>query len=170
MIKGTIFLLISFFSFNAFAQSNEPPSSLKLLSNGDYVIEDFEEEEIGSLPKRWFNQRAENKVSNYNEELRETYNYEVVEEDGNKYLRFEGIKAKHLTFPLLKVENLNIHETPILSWDWRATKIPEGGNEDTNDKNDVVASVYVAFDMGRIALVKKVPKSIRYTWSSTLPV
>ncbi|MDX1639751.1 MAG: DUF3047 domain-containing protein, partial [Balneolaceae bacterium] len=42
-------------------------------------------------------------------------------------------------------------------------------NEGSDDRNDSVASVYVVFDFGRVALFKKVPKSIRYSWSSTLP-
>src|SRR5699024_6740081 len=40
--------------------------------------------------------------------------------------------------------------------------------EDKDALNDVAASIYVVFDMGHV-LFKKVPKSIRYTWSSTLP-
>jgi len=46
--------------------------------------------------------------------------------------------------------------------------LPENANEDSSDRNDSVASVYVVFDFGRVALFKKVPKTIRYSWSSTL--
>jgi hypothetical protein len=55
-----------------------------------------------------------------------------------------------------------------LSWKWRIHDLPEGANEDSNSLNDTAASIYVVFDMGKV-LFKKVPKSIRYTWSSSLP-
>ncbi|HCI70971.1 MAG TPA: hypothetical protein DHV30_10385 [Balneola sp.] len=70
---------------------------------------------------------------------------------------------------MLNKEEIDIYKTPILSWKFRIHEIPVGANEDDGDKNDAAASVYIAFDLGRV-LFKKVPKTIRYTWSSTLPV
>jgi len=134
-----------------------------------FEIENFEDEEVGKLPKRWFNQKGEAKPITYSGELRETYHYEVLEEEENKFLRFNGKRGKHMSYPLLNSENLDIYETPVLSWKWRVHEIPAGANENESDKNDVAASIYVAFDLGRV-LFKKVPKTIRYTWSSTLPV
>ena len=86
---------------------------------------------------------------------------------GNKYLRYAGTKARHVNFPLKNRPQVNIYKTPILSWRWRVEKLPKGGNEKDDDYNDTAASIYVVFDMGHI-LFKRVPKSIRYTWSSTL--
>lgn len=134
-----------------------------------FLIENFESEKIGGLPVNWYNQRGEKKPSEFGPELRSTYEYEVMEENGNKFLRYDGKKGKHMSFPLLNKEAVNINETPILSWKWRIHDTPDGANEDSDDKNDAAASIYVAFDMGRVALFKKVPKSIRYTWSSSLP-
>jgi hypothetical protein len=133
-----------------------------------FLIDDFEKEEIGNLPAAWYNQKGEAKPITYNKELKATYNYEILQENNDKYLRFEGRRGKHLSFPLLNKEGINIYDTPILTWDWRIHEIPEGANEDDGDKNDAAASIYVAFDLGRV-LFKKVPKTIRYTWSSTLP-
>ncbi len=139
-------------------------------SEADFVlIEDFEKEKIGDLPANWYNQKGEAKPITYTGKLRQTYNYAITEEYGNKFLRFDGKRGKHLNMPLVKNEKVDIYKTPILSWKLRIHEIPEGANEDKSDKNDVAASVYVAFDLGRV-LFKKVPKSIRYTWSSTLPV
>lgn len=73
-----------------------------------------------------------------------------------------------MSYPLINKDNINIYNTPVLSWRWRIHDAPENGNEDSDDRNDVAASIYVVFDMGRVALFKKVPKSIRYTWSSSL--
>jgi len=92
-----------------------------------------------------------------------------MEENGNKFLRYEGTEAKHLNFPLIDKKEIDIYETPILKWDWRIFDIPEGGDEDSSSQNDVAASVYVVFDTSRI-LFQKVPVSIRYTWSSKHPV
>lgn len=134
-----------------------------------FKIEDFEAEEVGSLPSNWFNQKGELLTTHFDSTLRETYKYSVLEEQRNKFLRYEGMRGKHMSFPLLNQPELDIYQTPILSWDWRIFETPEGGNEDKDTANDVSASIYVVFDLGRV-MFKKVPKSIRYTWSSSLPV
>jgi hypothetical protein len=132
-----------------------------------YLVEDFEDDSIGALPKKWYNQKGEAKPHTYTGSDRDLYDYSIREESGNKFLRYEGNNAKHLNYPLLNKE-VNIYETPILSWKWRVFELPEGANEDVKEKDDAAAGIYVAFDMGRVALFKKVPKSIKYSWSSTL--
>lgn len=136
-----------------------------------FMIEDFENEEVGKLPSNWYNQRGERKPFEYKDiNLQKTYNYVVKEEEnGNKYLQFSGVKGKHLNYPLINKEGIDISKTPILTWRWRIHTTPIGGNESDDSTNDVAASIYVVFDFGHV-LFKKVPKSIRYTWSSTLPV
>lgn len=151
------------------AQSlNEAKYSVQYLENGVVVIEDFEDDTVGSLPHKWYNRDGKRQPINYPPDEKSTYKYKVQEEDGNKYLHYQGTSAKHINFPIINKDGINIYETPILSWKWRVTDIPEGANEDEDGKNDAAASIYVVFDMGRVALFKRVPKSIRYTWSSTL--
>jgi hypothetical protein len=133
-----------------------------------FLVDDFDNETVDDLPEKWFNQKGEAKPITYTGDLRATYHYRIMEEEGNMFLRFEGKRGKHLSFPLRNKEHLDIYETPILTWKWRIHEYPAGANEDDGDKNDAAASIYVAFDLGRV-LFKKVPKSIRYTWSSTLP-
>lgn len=163
MIKINHLLLLIFLGFVTplFAQSSSISTRI--------YIEDFENEIIGDLPKDWYNQKGEAKPITYTGELRGTYNYTVMEESGNKFLRFEGVRGKHLNYPLINKEGLNIYEYPLLNWKWRILEIPEGGNENEKNSNDAAASIYVVFDLGKV-LFKKVPKSIRYTWSSSLPV
>lgn len=160
--------LVLFFSTVLYSQvsKEEVNDPLKKIPGGGWIIEDFEQDSVGQLPSRWYNRDVIRKANDPEEA--KLFNYTIEEENGNKYLHYEHTKARHLNFPLLEREGVNIHETPILSWKWRVNKIPKGGNEDTNS-NDVAASIYVAYNMGRVALFKKVPKSIRYTWSSTLP-
>lgn len=137
--------------------------------NAQMILETFEEDEIGLHPKNWYDRDTNFKLLDYNDKVKSTYKYRVLEEDGNKFLRYEGQKAMHINYPLYNLPDINIYDTPILSWRMRIHSIPLGANEDDKDKNDVAASIYIVFDFGRV-LFRKVPKSIRYTWSSTLPV
>ena len=141
--------------------------SVKHLKDGTVVIDDFEDDSVGSIPHKWYNRNGERQPFDYPAEEKESYRYRVEKEDSNQYLHYEGTSAKHLNFPIINKDNIDIYKTPILSWQWRVSEIPAGANEDVNDKNDAAASIYVVFDMGHV-LFKKVPKSIRYTWSSTL--
>lgn len=163
-MKTTISVFFLLFAFTNITLGQ--PEHVKVLKNGTRVIENFENEEIGTLPLRWFTQKGEVAVPEFSDELRAEFKYKILEENGNTFLRYAGTKAMHLNFPLLKVENLNIHETPILSWKWRVWDLPDGASED--DENDTAASIYVVFDLGQV-LWREVPKSIRYTWSSSLP-
>lgn len=135
--------------------------------NSTYIIDNFENDTTGSLPAGWYSRNASFELINGPDWEQDDYFYSVREEEGNKFLRFEGVTAKHINFPLADKEDLDIYRTPFLSWKWRIHDLPEGANEDNNNLNDTAASIYVVFDMGKV-LFKKVPKSIRYTWSSTL--
>jgi hypothetical protein len=141
--------------------------------NGSILIEDFENDPLNQLPQSWYDRDGNKKLINHTDEFTENYLYRVISNDGNKFLRYEGTAAKHISFPLINedkdnIYNINLYETPVLSWKVRAHSLPKNANEKSSDRNDSVASIYVAFDMGRIALIKKVPKTIRYTWSTTL--
>lgn len=164
--KLIIIALFLFCYSNINAQGNE---ELKVLDNGSILLEDYQNDETGKLPHRWYDRDTNYRLLEYNETVKNTYKYKIHEENGDKFLRYEGSKAMHINLPLRNRENLNIHETPLLKWDWRVHNIPEGGNEDSKNKNDVAASIYVVFDFGKV-LFKKAPRSIRYTWSSSLPV
>ncbi|HEX6982770.1 MAG TPA: DUF3047 domain-containing protein [Balneolaceae bacterium] len=162
-------LFLSFISLNiAAAQSNKKASKpLRVKPDGTVIIDTFEKDSLGKLPGEWYNQNASVKPSDDPREA-SLFRYYITEEMGNKYLKYYGTDARHLNFPLRNRPNVNIYETPILSWQWRVKDLPEGGNENDEDYNDTAVSIYVAFDMGRVALFKEVPKTIRYTWSSTL--
>lgn len=138
----------------------------EVLDDGTLLLEDFENYENGSIPGDWYDRDGNRQLSEYGDDFLSDYRYRVLEEDGNRFLRYEGTDAKHLNYPLANKESINIHETPILSWKVRAHQLPENANEDENNRNDSVASVYVVYDMGRV-LFREVPKSIRYSWSTT---
>ncbi|MGK7371113.1 MAG: DUF3047 domain-containing protein [Candidatus Halalkalibacterium sp. M3_1C_030] len=170
---NTIFLFGLLFIFTFGQPSTVSAQQPQILENGDILLESFENDSIGELPLEWYDRDGTKKLKNHSKRFTRDYKYQVLEENGDKFLRYEGTKAKHINFPLINEEKenkygINIYETPILSWKVRAHSLPKNANEDSNERNDSVASIYVVFDMGRVALFKKVPKSIRYTWSTTL--
>lgn len=168
------FLLLLLFSLGParLSEAQQP----RHLDSGDVLLENFENDTVGTLPYKWYDRDGNKRLVNYDKSFSRHYLYEVVESehsDPNKFLRYKGSRAKHINLPLINkdrdnIYNINIYETPILSWKVRAHKLPKNAREDKDDYNDSVASVYVVFDMGRVALFKKVPKTIRYTWSTLL--
>ena len=131
------------------------------------VLDDFQDASPGKLPKGWFHLRDRDlkpMIPDYQDAKQRFF---VVQEGTNKFVRVytEG-EAHHM---MLRVDEQgygwNLKENPYLSWRWRARKLPAGAREDK--VNDAGAAVYVTFDrtdwLGR-------PHSIKYTYSSTLPV
>lgn len=161
------FFFILFASITVAQDRDIAKAPLHETSNGSLIIDNFEDDSLGFLPYEWYNRDAEIKPAE-NQKEAQLFRYFIAEENGNQYLRYEGVKARHLNFPLKNRPNIDIYENPILSWKWKVEKLPQGANEDNDSYNDTAVSIYVVFDMGRVALFKKVPKSIRYTWSSSL--
>lgn len=152
------------------AQTIKEHSSTQLTETAQGVLlENFESDEPGSLPDAWLNRDGDAIPATYSGKDRQEYQYEIVEEEGNRFLRYMGSNAKHLNFPLRNRPNLDLTETPILRWRWRAHELPNGANERDDRLNDTAASVYVVYEMGRV-LIQRVPKSVRFTWSSSVRV
>jgi hypothetical protein len=145
---------------------NHSMKSFRTTADGSIELEDFESDETGQLPRHWFNRNGTNKPWFYRAEDQQKYKYKVLEESGNRFLRYEGWEAKHLNLPLAESEVIDLTKTPVLSWRWRAWRLPEGANEAHHSKNDAALSVYVVFDLTGLL---RTPRSIRYTWSSSLP-
>lgn len=152
-----------------YAQTIKELSAIALKeTNQGVLLDNFEEDEPGTLPIAWLNRDGDDIPSTYSGKDRQEYEYEIVEEDGNRFLRYNGSSAKHLNFPLRNRPNLDLSETPILRWRWRAHELPNGADERDDKLNDTAASVYIVFEMGKV-LIQRVPKSIRFTWSTTVP-
>ena len=171
--KNFVILLFAIASIGILTLPVMAQNGPERIKKGVILLEDFQEDSVGEFPIGWYDRNGNKTLKKHAPEVVENYNYRITEEESNKFLRYEGTSAKHINYPLInkKKENIygiDIYETPILSWKVRAHSLPNNGNEDSSDRNDVVASVYVVFDFGRVALFKKVPKSIRYTWSTTL--
>jgi len=78
-------------------------------------------------------------------------------------------KSKASAFGIYNEEDFDIKDYPILNWEWKVTKLPDGGNFLEEDKDDQAAQVYVSF--GSLSFFNKpFVKAVGYYWSSTLPV
>ena len=122
------------------------------LSSEANIIEDFEAQAIGKMPRFWMTWPGKHD--------RATHVYHVRAENNNRYL--EAIDAEGIALPALKNFHWNIERYPLMSWRWRARALPKDANESDGKKNDSACAVYipVGYTTGY---------SIKYVWSSTLP-
>ncbi len=130
------------------------------------VLEDFEADTPGKWPKNWrFLATTDRTFKPLEPFMNDKEKFYVVAERGNKFVRgyTEG-QAQRVSLPSSKLD-WRLSQYPILSWDWRALRLPAGASEDT--VNDTGGAVYVSFSktdwLGR-------PLSIKYTYSTLLPV
>ena len=130
------------------------------------VLDDFEADKPGESPSNWrFMASKDREFKPLAPFMNEKEMFYVISERGNNFVRAytEG-EALRISLPTSKL-NWKLSEYPILSWDWRAVRLPVGASE--NEANDTGGAVYVSFAktdwLGR-------PLSIKYTYSSTLPV
>lgn len=144
------------------------PATLLLPAFGQSTsIDDFESYQSGDLPNRWkFLSTKSREYESLDQYMDEDERFYVQKEDGNQFLR-GYTKGEAQRISLSNEQNQlgwMLDENPVLSWRWRANKLPEGASE--KGINDTGGAVYVVFKtdwLGR-------PVSIKYTYSSSLPV
>jgi len=167
------FLLYTFpFAGPAQAQSGDASSSAASSAhrapdaqNSSILIDDFESYDTGAFPEQWVFVQRDKTTLPHTEALEEGETVEVRAAGDNQYL---VVKTKN---EALRYTQRNGHEFdwsiekhPRIAWRWRAVTLPEGASE--RGKNDTGGALYVTFGadwLGR-------PKSIKYTYSSSLPV
>ena len=110
-------LIIVGFLTSSTLVAQEAINTVEFGDNGVVYLEDFEHYEVGTIPDEWYNRDGDNIPATYEDTYRRDYKYKVMEENGNKFLRYEGTEAKHLNFPLIDKKEIDIYETPILKWD-----------------------------------------------------
>lgn len=120
------------------------------------VIEDFDSSAPGGFPSTWKAWRGDDDLA------RNTYS--IREEGGNRYLHAADDGSSIIIRKRLGEWDAN--EYPVLSWRWRARVLPEDGDERIGSRNDSSVAVYVVLDQNFIG----VPKTLKYVWSTTLPV
>ncbi len=120
------------------------------------VIDDFDNANPGSFPIAWKAWRGDDKLARNM--------YSIHEEEGNRYLHAADDGSSVIIRKQLSEWDAN--EYPVLSWRWRARVLPEEGDERIGSKNDSSVAVYVVLKQNFIG----VPKTLKYVWSTTLPV
>jgi len=138
----------------------EPPPALYTPARDSlFVMERFTyPDQLGQFPDHWQGRAGWRKART---DKKEDLYYTIEVEDGDYFLRAEtqgratdaGCKA-----------NVNLRLYNKLRWRWRVHKLPEGGNEQEEDRNDSAAAVRLVFRGGMF------PKTLKYVWSTSLPV
>ena len=130
-------------------------------------VDRFEGYEVGTWPDRWKYFTSKNEVWTLDRVLSDGENVTILEEDGNQFLRSftrgEALRISLANSPEFALD-WDMKKHPVMSWKWRALHLPAGASE--KDRNDAGAAVYITFSrdwLGR-------PRSIKYTYSTSLPV
>ncbi len=155
----TLLAALAFFSFAAFTLPATAQTRL---------VDDFEANADNVIPRGWHYLEGRDFVP-----MSEKYNgqgewFRTKKEGGRTFLRGYTDGEAHRIVLANDGQRLDwdLRDKSFLQWDWRAVQLPVGASEKNSDKNDTGAAVYVTFDndwLGR-------PRSIKYTYSSTLPV
>lgn len=130
-----------------------------LQSNGNgasILVDDFEDASVGGFPSAWKAWRGDDDLARNL--------YSIQEEDGNKFLKASDDGTSIIIRK--QMDDWNPREFPILSWRWRANVLPEDGDERVGPKNDSAVAVYVVLDQNFF----RIPKTLKYVWSTTLPI
>ena len=143
-----------------------PVSSTVKRPSASIIVDDFQSYEYGEALTRWkFLVSKTKKYEPLDRFMSENEKFYIEQEGSNKFLRsYTRGEALRTSIPNDEALNWEFGTHPVLSWKWRALQLPEGASE--SGRNDTGAAVYVVFRtdwLGR-------PQSIKYTYSSTLPV
>jgi hypothetical protein len=125
----------------------------KLGNRDELILDDFESSPLGRFPIGWGQREDSDEPP-----------YRIREEGGNRYLEAtdEGESV------IIGLETpWDLDEYPYISFRLRVNRIPEGADERDDEKVDSAAGVYVTIK--KVAF-GRIPESVKYVWSSTLPV
>jgi hypothetical protein len=131
-----ILALFSVFAFLSFAWASDR-----------VIVADFSSDlGNGGHPSGWQLQEKTGKAD-----------YKVVRDNGIPALR---LRSEDTSFALQKAVDINPLLYPMLSWKWKVTKLPEGGDFRKTNTDDQAAQIFLAFSNR---------KTIAYIWDTTAP-
>ena len=116
------------------------------------VLEDFAATWDGSQPMEWGPWKKKDRLK------------PVLYHVEGRPRRYMAMRDSSHSVIVGKLVHWNPRQYPIMTWCWRAAALPLGGNEFLDDANDSAAGVYVIFSRWM-----KIPKQLKYVWSTTLP-
>lgn len=123
-----------------------------------FVVEDWTKYPAGTkgIPSDW-------KGQNWGSPA---YDFSVVENDGHRVLHLRSQDEGSTISRDIKGK-VNLKETPILEWQWKAVTLPKGGDSRKKELDDQVAQLYVAWPRFPEAVRSRI---IGYVWDTTAPV
>ena len=83
--------------------------------------------------------------------------YTIIRDGGIPALR---LRSEETSFALQKAVDINPQLYPVLSWKWKVTKLPHGGDFRKSNTDDQAAQLFLAFSNR---------KTIAYIWDTTAP-
>ena len=81
----------------------------------------------------------------------------VVKDEGTSAVR---LRSAATSFSLQKEVHVDLKRFPVLTWKWKVTKLPEGGDFRKSDADDQAAQLFLAFSKTR---------AIVYVWDTSAP-
>ena len=122
------------------------------------MIEDWTEQELGhtGVPERWQPQSWG----------RPTYDFTIVEDDGRRVLHLKSARDSSTIIHDIRGE-VDLKDTPILEWSWKAVTLPKGADARKKATDDEAAQIYVAWPRFPEAVRSRI---IGYIWDTTAPV
>jgi hypothetical protein len=122
------------------------------------VVEDWSNVAVGhkGIPPRWEGQRWGSPA----------YDMTVVEGGGRKVLHLKS-KNEGSTISKEVKGKVNLKQTPMLEWSWKAIVLPKGGNSCVKATDDQAAQIYVTWERFPTQVRSQI---IGYVWDTTQPV
>jgi len=121
------------------------------------VIEDWSKLPVGTkgIPSGWEGQRWGSPA----------YDFTIVENDGQHVLRLVSKNEGSTVSKDIKGK-VNLNETPILEWRWKAVTLPTNGDSRRKETDDQAAQIYVGWPRFPEAVRSRI---IGYVWDTTAP-
>lgn len=122
------------------------------------IVEDWSTYPVGTqgVPADWKDQNWGNPE----------YDFTVLENDGRKVLRLRS-KSDSSTIAKDIRNKVNLKETPVLEWRWKAVALPKGGNSCKKATDDQAAQVFVVWTRWPQTVRSRI---IGYVWDTTAKV
>lgn len=125
---------------------------------GRVVVEDWSEQPVGhtGIPVGWQGQNWGSPA----------YAFTIEDHEGQRVLHLKSHDEGSTISTDIKGK-VNLKETPILEWTWKAVTLPRGGNACHKATDDEVGQLYVTWPRFPEALRSRI---IGYIWDTTAPV
>ena len=124
----------------------------------DFVVEDWTKHPAGTkgVPPGWEKQQWGTPK----------YDFVIAEQDGRRVLHMKS-KDEGSTIAKDVKGKIDLKNTPILEWSWKAVVLPHGANSCKQAIDDQAAQVFVAWPRFPEAVRSQI---IGYVWDTTAPV